>query len=907
VAADDAEAFVESLWRFVTRELAIFAPVTLTGARGRALPNCAGTFQIDSDLLKLTANRGLWRCTKCRRAQVRPTPQDRCLAWRCDGTLAFVEESADNYDLGLLDGGVELIRPFEHSAQVPPEDRERLERSFKGEGDAVNTLVCTPTLELGVDIGALDTVLLRNVPPLPSNYWQRVGRAGRRHRMAVNLTYARPSNHDRAYFAEPEKLLQGLVEPPRFNLRNELMVAKHVHAAVLTRLYQLTRPAGGASEADRQEIVTTLDRVLPRRITPYLFDEAGRVRSTTFDMSALQTILSKHEEALVQHVVQVFSQSWPAEDQAVVEPERLRGLVGAMAGQLQQVVRALKRRLDWALGQLERLDRERLRRGTLDPDEDALHRRCDRLVKRYKGLLRRERAEAEGYDDVSTYGVLAVEGFLPGYGLEVGTTRGTARMPRHMAEGADFELARPPAAALREYVPGNLIYANGHRFVVRHLHLQPEEETTQFQVDWTAQAVRELGLGVEPVGVQGLGVLELPAVPICDVDLTHTSHIGDDEDYRFQLPVAVFGHERGRHSGGRAYRWGDRDLMLRRGVHMRLVNVGAVSLIERDRRVGYPVCLVCGQSRSPFSSQAEREHFAKDHAERCGRPVAQAGFFADVVADAVSLPGCAGREEAYSLAEALRAGATRVLEMEREDLEVLMIARAGLEEVDALLYDPMPGGSGLLDQLCERFKEVMAAALDITDRCPSGCARGCVDCLFTFRNAFFQKHLNRHAAADRFKTWGDVLLVQHDIPPQLPTEAPRAGQGPVNPKETALRAMLQRAGFPEPKWSEEILLGLPLGSTWPDCFFSGDDPDYPGACVYLDGLSEHIHGNPTTRERDRRIREELRAKSYDVFEIAASDLDDRAAMARHFYRLARALIGQDRAKEIRERTTWFAG
>jgi hypothetical protein len=129
----------------------------------------------------------------------------------------------------------------------------------------------------------------------------------------------------------------------------------------------------------------------------------------------------------------------------------------------------------------------------------------------------------------------------------------------------------------------------------------------------------------------------------------------------------------------------------------------------------------------------------------------------------------------------------------------------------------------------------------------------------------------------------------------------------VNPKETALRAMLQRAGFPEPKWSEEILLGLPLGSTWPDCFFSGDDPDYPGACVYLDGLSEHIHGNPTTRERDRRIREELRAKSYDVFEIAASDLDDRAAMARHFYRLARALIGQDRAKEIRERTTWFAG
>jgi hypothetical protein len=73
-----------------------------------------------------------------------------------------------------------------------------------------------------------------------------------------------------------------------------------------------------------------------------------------------------------------------------------------------------------------------------------------------------------------------------------------------------------------------------------------------------------------------------------------------------------------------------------------------------------------------------------------------------------------------------------------------------------------------------------------------------------------------------------------------------------------------------------------------------------------DGLSDHIHGHPATRERDRRLREELRARHYDVFEIAASDLDDRDAMARHFYRLARALMGQDRARGIRDRPTWFS-
>ena len=90
---------------------------------------------------------------------------------------------------------------------LPHAEREEIEQIFKGKSDTINCFVCTQTLELGVDIGALDAVLMRNVPPLPANYWQRAGRAGRRHRIAVNLTYCRAMSHDRAYFAEPLKLL----------------------------------------------------------------------------------------------------------------------------------------------------------------------------------------------------------------------------------------------------------------------------------------------------------------------------------------------------------------------------------------------------------------------------------------------------------------------------------------------------------------------------------------------------------------------------------------------------------------------------------------------------------------------------------------------------------------------------
>jgi ATP-dependent helicase YprA (DUF1998 family)/SOS-response transcriptional repressor LexA len=905
VGPDQVGQCVRDLWEFLVSEVRLLAPVTLKGFRGRALPGCPAVRQIDADKLVLVAHRGCWRCRRCRRMQVRPAPHDRCLAWRCDGMLEYVAEDPDNYDLALLDSNVQMVRAWEHSAQVPPDERERLERAFKGDGDFLNTLVCTPTLELGVDIGALDTILMRNVPPLPANYWQRVGRAGRRHRMAVNVTYARTTSHDRVYFADPTRLLQGAIEPPRFNLRNELMVRKHVHAAVLTRLHQLRRSSSGLSEPDRDEIQKTLATVFPSQIRDYLFDAAGNVRAAVFDVSPFRTVISKHAVALAEHVRAVFEQGWPAADREVVRVERLHAYVAEMPDDLERVVRLLKKRLDWAMEQISRLNAVQAQRGALEPDDDALRARCDRLVKRCKGRIRRQRSEAEGVDDISTYSVLAAEGFLPGYGLEVGAVTGTAQLPRQLARGRDFDLRRPATLAVREYVPGNLIYANGHRFVPRHFHLSVEAaEPVLFQVDVPRGAVAEIGTGARG-GVAGLGATSLVAVPVGDVDLAHTSHITDEEENRFQLPVAVYGYEQGRHAGGRVFHWGPRDLLLRRSVHLRLVNVGAASLVQGGTRLGYPVCLVCGQSRSPFASQLERDRFAQDHRERCNRPVTPTGFSADVVADALSLPACPNAEEAYSVLEAIRTGASRVLEMDREDLDILVIAQPGADEILGLLYDPMPGGSGLLDQLCDRFPEVVKAAREVVEGCPSACARGCVDCLFTFRNAFFHKHLDRQLAARQLQAWGESLELSHEVPPKHPAAAPAGRKVPVGDAEPQLRALLNRAGFPEAEWQREIVLGPPLGSTRPDCFFPGDDERDPGVCIYLDGLSEHIHGNPATVARDRGIREELRARHYEVFEVAATELWDREAMARHFFRLGRVLLGRDQARELRDRPDWF--
>jgi hypothetical protein len=903
VAEDQVTEFIEGLWRFLTDDLQLLASVTLKGSRGRALPGCSGARQIDSDRLLIAPHTGRWRCGRCRRTQIRPTPNDACLAWRCDGRLHFEEDDPDDYDLRTLEEGFAMLRPYEHSAQVPNRRREELEELFKGDGESVNTLVCTPTLELGVDIGGLDTVLLRNVPPLPSNYWQRVGRAGRRHRLAVNITYARPTTHDRAYFADPLKLLRGRVEPPRFNLRNEVMVDKHVRAAAITRLYQLAQEDSGLSEFDRAEIEEGLRHAFPRWIRDYLFDEAGLVRSDIYDISCLRMLVTKHEQDLIDFIVRTFTNDWPTEDQAVVDPQRLRVTVLEMPNRLEEVLRTFKRRLDWALSQVRRLSQELSDRGTLEPDENQLFNRCRRLIDRLKGVAGRRRGEAEGYDDTYTLSALAAEGFLPGYGLEVGSVIGIAQMPR-WTSGEDFTLPRAPAMALREYVPGNLIYANGHRFVPRFFHFDVGEgriEPIRLRVDVEHGAVSEVGTP-RPEGSAMVGAQELTAVTVTDADLTHTSRITDDEEYRFQLPVAVEGYERNRHGEGTMYDWGGRDVSFRRGVHLRLVNLGA-SMLVRQGRLGYPLSPITGQSRSPLASDTELDNFNETQLRRYGRPIEWMGFYADSVADTLLLQRCADREEAYSLLEALRIGMAQVLDMEREDLQLLAIGTPGVDEVDGLVYDPMPGGSGLLEQAIDRWGQVIAAATEVLSSCESACDRSCQDCMWTYRNAYIHRFLDRHRGLALLGELGDGLEFRHEIASRLPTARPDDDDHtPVNAAEERLKQLLESAGLTDGSWQHEIDLGMPHGRTVPDVYF---DRDGDQVCVYLDGLSEHIHGNPRTQAKDRQIRELLRSRHYWVFEIPATHLYDREEIAGHLSRLVRVLEGKDAARAIRDSKDWY--
>ena len=907
VPRDDVPQFLEELWDCLrSPEVNLIVPVRITGSRDRVVAGTGGSHQLNGDLIRIQRNEsGTYQCGTCGRRTIRHSHNFRCLAWRCDGTVRLINEDADNYELQLIDQEYSFLRPREHTAMVPAPERERIEEKFKGQGEEINTLVCTQTLEMGVDIGSLDSVLMRNVPPLPANYWQRAGRAGRRHRMAVNLTYCRPVSHDRSYFREPERLLGGRVDPPSFNLSNSLMIQKHVNASVLTTLSQMARDENALSEDDRREILTVLSDMFPRTITPWFFEEE-RVRQELFDITPLRRLIQKHRAQIESAVLNIFRNGWPATDQLAVSEDVLRGYVNQFDPQVLEVIQRIFRRLRWAMGQMARLDVVRREHGDLNDEEQAFYNRCQKYVRRIKGRLQAQRGQAQGFDDTNTFSVLAAEGFLPGYGLETGSVVGMAEVPRQIHGLEDFDLPRPKTIAVREYVPGNLIYANGQRFVprqfVRQLDHDDEPERLR-RIHPETETIEP----VEGAGGGGAGDHIISAIPVTDAILTHLSRISDEEDNRFQMGVSIYGRDLGQHNGGRVFHWGTHSLLFKKNARIELVNVGPTSAISANNNYGYPVCTVCGQSVSPFASTLQIENFQERH-RRCGQTPGNIGFFTEINVDALLIPECSSKSEAYSLAESIRFAAVDLLDMTHEDLQILVNGRTGEQSFDAYVYDPMPGGSGLLEQILERYDEIGNTALTQASGCPSLCESSCIDCYQLYRNAFYHPNLDRHLIVQRWTDLGNGIQEAHEIPPSHPNEASADDGAPVINSERALRDMLERAGFPQGRWQENRTLDRAHGTTTPDVTFDDPDDDDIKVFVYLDGLSEHIHGNPETQAQDNLIRQTLRGQGHEVIEITVHDLGDRNAMARHFRRLARSLLGSAEARQIADQSdAWFVG
>ena len=230
--------------------------------------------QLVEDLLRAGATHGLvseestpfdqsgWRLNDaCVLFRLGDTPEDD----GGSGQNAFFRDLYENL-ARMLGAPVHPLFGFEareHTAQVDPDNREIREKRFrfgKREREELTTdekrlrevgeanrflpvLFCSPTMELGVDIAALNAVHMRNVPPTPANYAQRGGRAGRSGQAALVITYASSqSPHDQYFFRDPSAMVHGEVRAPILELANRDLIDSHLQAVWLSCVDQPLDP-----------------------------------------------------------------------------------------------------------------------------------------------------------------------------------------------------------------------------------------------------------------------------------------------------------------------------------------------------------------------------------------------------------------------------------------------------------------------------------------------------------------------------------------------------------------------------------------------------------------------------------------------------------------------------------------
>jgi DEAD/DEAH box helicase domain-containing protein len=456
----------------------VLAALVRHGILGERMAGSDRAWGLLPEALRVTTDVAQLRCTTCRH-EVSAAAGVEAAAW--NGTPCMRSHCPGHYQPAIGGGGgdqgyylalygsgaVRRVVAQEHTGLLERDTRERLEHDFIHGTRRwhPNVLSATSTLEMGIDIGDLSTVLLCSVPPAQANYLQRIGRAGRRDGNALSVTAANGRPHDLYFFAEPEKMLAGAVDPPGVFLDA---------SAILFRQF-------AGFTFDRWIATGITEDALPVKLGQVLGHVEGK-KETAFPYSWIGFVEAR-QTSLLDDFVGLFKGELTA-----ASVERLTAFVAGDEG--------AKFGLHWhVLDRLEALVKER---ASLKKQIQSLNTRIRRKEKEvprdqnWEDDLAALRLEKNGFqqivaqiNDKDTLNFFTDEGLIPNYAFpEAGVTlrsiiyrkrREPDEQGRKYETLPPFEYERPAASAISELAPSNHFYAEGRKVQIDQIDLSASE------------------------------------------------------------------------------------------------------------------------------------------------------------------------------------------------------------------------------------------------------------------------------------------------------------------------------------------------------------------------------------------------------------------------------------------------